>query len=299
MRKKVTLCLILAVSTILYNTSVYAMESSEREPMIEITHSVLDTNDKEVQRLGVLADEQAIKVYNIALVEAFARSDNVQDIITKWSNFAPEYYVVSEGLLDRIIFTNWEEKIENVKKINEVDPYRIVRYELAIKEILDNNAMRLVASDIKIKQSYYFNGETTPGDGIAIYYETTLGNFVYYTRALNEYVFPLGKFVEVMKKVDENRGPDTPVGTSVDFADFSKYDIHSADFDISANGGMTRVSAEDSSQKQQLWQGKEEEDLPIQHHPQRVLWCLAGVGTLSLGAVGVLMFFRQRRRARS
>lgn len=108
----------------------------------------------------------------------------------------------------------------------------------AAGEIIKNDGIKHVSSEIKINNAYYLNGESIQGDGVAIYYETNVGTYVYYARIGEEYVISLDRFAEMMKEVDSKRGPDNLPGADISVSalfDMSEFNIKSESFNVKAN----------------------------------------------------------------
>lgn len=231
-----TLCLSLIV---LFCMNVYAAESEDTEMKVKIEDSLKFSYDT-INQVDIAEGEKIVKVYNITPPEAFAECSTIEEIISKWAlpSFT-YYYVISNDVTVRQII-----RLDGLNgKIRESfvpsDSMRMKnRYTLPVKEIINNEGIKRVSSEIEISNVYYLDGEMIPGDGVVVYYETNLGKYVYYYQMGEEYVIPLERFVEMMKEVAGGRGPDSPPTSNISVStlfDLSEFNIKSETFNVKAN----------------------------------------------------------------
>lgn len=215
--------------------NIYATENGGTEMKDKVEGS-LEVDSGIINKLDVAEGERVIKVYNISIVEAFSRCGTIEEMISGWTAFPPDYLVISNDVAvkELVSFDSNGEKLDSyVPNDSEA-----LIYVFSAEEIIKNDAIKLVSSKIRISKAYYIYGESIPGDGVAVYYETNAGKYVYYNRRGEEYIIPLERFKEMMKEVDSRRGPTTPPGADVSVSalfDLSEFNIKSESFNVKAN----------------------------------------------------------------
>lgn len=226
------LCLSLIV---LFCMNVYATENEDVK-MKGNVESSLKVNSDTISKISVTEGETVVKVYNLSIVEAFSRCNTIEEMINEWSVFSPDYLVISNDVAVKEI-VNFD---SNGEKLDSYSPSKNEAeiYAFSVKEIIKNDGIKLVSPEMKISNAYYISGESIPGDGVAVYYETNAGKYVYYNQGTEEYIVPLERFVEMMKEVDSRRGPATPPGANISIStlfDLSEFNIKSESFNVKAN----------------------------------------------------------------
>lgn len=234
--KKIFIAFMLCLSLIvLFCMNVYATENEDVK-MKGNVESSLKVNSDTISKISVTEGETVVKVYNLSIVEAFSRCNTIEEMINEWSVFSPDYLVISNDVAVKEI-VNFD---SNGEKLDSYSPSKneAEMYAFSVKEIIKNDGIKLVSCEIKISNAYYISGESIPGDGVAVYYETNAGKYVYYNQGTEEYIVPLERFVEMMKEVDSRRGPATPPGANISIStlfDLSEFNIKSESFNVKAN----------------------------------------------------------------
>lgn len=234
--KKIFIAFMLCLSLIvLFCMNVYAIENEDVE-MKGNVESSLKVNSDTISKISVTEGETVVKVYNLSIVEAFSRCNTIEEMINEWSVFSPDYLVISNDATVKEI-VNFD---SNGEKLDSYSPNENEAeiYAFSAKEIIKNDGIKLVSPEMKISNAYYISGESIPGDGVAVYYETNAGKYVYYNQGTEEYIVPLERFVEMMKEVDSRRGPATPPGANISIStlfDLSEFNIKSESFNVKAN----------------------------------------------------------------
>lgn len=234
--KKIFIAFMLCLSLIvLFCMNVYATENEDVK-MKGNVESSLKVNSDTISKISVTEGETVVKVYNLSIVEAFSRCNTIEEMINEWSVFSPDYLVISNDVSVKEI-VNFD---SNGEKLDSYSPSKNEAeiYAFSVKEIIKNDGIKLVSCEIKISNAYYISGESIPGDGVAVYYETNAGKYVYYNQGTEEYIVPLERFVEMMKEVDSRRGPATPPGANISIStlfDLSEFNIKSESFNVKAN----------------------------------------------------------------
>ena len=234
--KKFIIAFMLCLSLIvLFCMNVYATENEDVK-MKGNVESSLKVNSDTISKISVTEGETVVKVYNLSIVEAFSRCNTIEEMINEWSVFSPDYLVISNDVAVKEI-VNFD---SNGEKLDSYSPSKNEAeiYAFSVKEIIKNDGIKLVSPEMKISNAYYISGESIPGDGVAVYYETNAGKYVYYNQGTEEYIVPLERFVEMMKEVDSRRGPATPPGANISIStlfDLSEFNIKSESFNVKAN----------------------------------------------------------------
>lgn len=234
--KKIFIAFMLCLSLIvLFCMNVYATENEDVK-MKGNVESSLKVNSDTISKISVTEGETVVKVYNLSIVEAFSRCNTIEEMINEWSVFSPDYLVISNDATVKEI-VNFD---SNGEKLDSYSPNENEAeiYAFSAKEIIKNDGIKLVSPEMKISNAYYISGESIPGDGVAVYYETNAGKYVYYNQGTEEYIVPLERFVEMMKEVDSRRGPATPPGANISIStlfDLSEFNIKSESFNVKAN----------------------------------------------------------------
>ena len=189
----------------------------------------LNISNEERRLLNVEASDNVIKVYNLAIYDAFSTVNSIEELFEKELIFS-EYYAVQKK--DNTIV--YRDVVNN----EAVELNGVILNQKTINRLFDNEIISRISSDIEVYGIYYLSGETSY-TGSAIYYQTNKGDYVYYDHyslKSGEYLFPIKDFCELQKAIiyDLSLHPDLDDG-GVDISrlyEVSKYDIHSSSFDI-------------------------------------------------------------------
>lgn len=213
-------------------TPLMVFAEEEDMAVMEINDSLkISTEIK--QLLNVQDSENVFRIYNLSIRSAFSEIHNIDELLETEGLILSEYYAVQAN--DGVI---------RYKGLIGMDPVELSGEgginEIAWKAFQDKSIVTKISSDINVYETYYLSGETTY-TGSAVYYKTNKGDFVYYNHyavGSSEYLFPIEDFCEYQKMISNEiaKHPDWDGGVDISrLMDLSKYDIHSPDFNLTAN----------------------------------------------------------------
>ncbi len=231
-----------------------------------------------VAQLDVQESEQVIRVFHASPWYNFGEDYLGIDALVKQKEEAGTvgYYVFSKDALKRIY-----RKGKDIEELEEHDVSQSRLSPKAIREVLSHRAIRMVDENIQVINEWiigseYFasDGQTVMGEGTAIYYETDIGDYVYYCGGGNsEHIMPVDVFVNCMRAIDDyvsnifgNWGGYYPSAYAVDLAgNQDRYDIHSEKFRLGPDPVM--------------------------------IWLVAGACVLAVGTVAAILLLRRKKKA--
>lgn len=185
------------------------------------------------------SDNYFLKIYNTPFIFAFGEYNSIEEILRSEHIKATLYLEMNRSFGIVSIQSISDDKKTLQKQEGKGD----LKTE-GIGDLCSNRINSKFPANTEIYAVYYLYGETNR-HGTAIYYRTSLGDYVYYKDfrvAGTKYLFPAKDFFEIMKAIYAQMGPDTPIGGWDISAvrDLSKYDMNSPAFKLkTADDGMT------------------------------------------------------------
>lgn len=184
-----------------------------------------DENTKPERRL-VQDFRSVMRFYNVPIRFVFTEYDNIDDILA--SAYATKKYFVVEQQDGSFKYYD-----EHLSEIRSSSSYLDIP-EKAFAAFWDKEFVKkYISFDAELENIYYLSGETSHM-GTAIYYKTSVGDYVYYNHySLGEKLFPIGNFCKYQKAIsdelannpDENGSGDIDIS---DLMDLSKYELKNA-----------------------------------------------------------------------
>lgn len=184
------------------------------------SYMLRDVNDP-VEQLRILYPDDCaniITMYNTPLRFAFTEYSNIDDVLTGKELLA-KYYAVEhkDGS-----FTFFNQSLEELKSnsYTEIDgktvelPF-INMPEDAVNAYKNSDfAKEYISSDAEIESVYYLSGENSMM-GTAIYYRTTVGDYVYFVHHdIGSALFPITDFCQYQQAIKDeiSKHPDLDIG---------------------------------------------------------------------------------------
>lgn len=234
MKKFLTMIVLCSVICAMF---VLSMSVSATEEQLTTLSDSTHISPEVVSALNVLETDKVLKVFNIPFVYAIQDADTITEIMNS-SHFQQTLYAVTSK--------DGQTKIFDVSSQYVVT--QLMDTVIDVSEAHTGTAIKRVDEDIEILSLYYLWGESNH-QGIAILYETNLGDFVYY-RFGGEYLMPFEEFVLLMDSVYAEMGPSVPPGGSyIDPAsiyDLNRFDLNSESFAPLSNAGNVNVNQNDN-----------------------------------------------------
>ena len=214
----------LAISSFVYAADTPPTEESLENHMSEFSSSYIDDSIYDtLEELGVESSAQIVKVYNIPVVSLFARYSTIGEVMSKPQYSEAAFYVIRDR--DSLRYYDINCGLNFLDK--ETFDFRV------IPVYFNNEVIKTVSPDIIVYNVYYLSGATNY-QGTALYYETDMGDYIYYM-ANEEYLMPRSTFVDCMTERNErSRAQEGMIGaTTFDMSKYQKYNINSSTFDPS------------------------------------------------------------------
>lgn len=173
--------------------------------------------------------ELLVKCYASVITWDFNDYTNIDEILANAFGVVYLQKKFSDPVLYASEFDKNGEWIEGIPTgVNGVNFYQQTLHELQTGE-----AIKTISADITVQSLYYLWGENNRM-GTAIYYETNMGDYVYYRQhGVGELLFPAEAFFEYQKAICETMFayPDANSGSEIGNPwDLSVYDYRSPDF---------------------------------------------------------------------
>ena len=190
-----------------------------------------DENTKPERRL-VQDFESIMRWYNIPIRGAFTEYNNIDDVLV--SKYVLRKYYVVEYKDGSIKFYN--EQLDEMKSnrytiidgkevLLPFSPISSKAFEtFKNQDIMQNN----LGSEVETESVFYMSGETSMM-GTAIYYRTSIGDYVYYYHSsIGEKLFPVDDFCKFQQAIKDEYAKYPESGGGVDIAnvwDLTKYEL--------------------------------------------------------------------------
>ncbi|MBE6957872.1 MAG: hypothetical protein E7447_01795 [Ruminococcaceae bacterium] len=196
-----------------------------------VNASAYDSGKIPPQVLEVIQPEDGdvvVKVYEMTIGYMFRKYDNdIGKILSELDDYYITYYKITDSEV-----VGYSPDMDG--NYNYVTAFWFPeRDDPVIQQWLSGEAIKAVNSDIVVKSAYYLDGGFSLM-GAAIYYQTNLGDYVYYNEDNIDCLFALDVFAELQNATYEMReNGQIELGYDEDAIkelDFSPYDYRSADF---------------------------------------------------------------------
>ena len=181
-----------------------------------------DENTKPERRL-VQDFKSIMRFYNVPVRLAFTEYDNINNILESRYVLQKLYIVEQQDGS----FKYYDEDLTEIKSSSS---YLNIP-EKAFTAFWDKDFVnKYISSDAELDNIYYLSGESDRM-GIAIYYKTTVGDYIYYNHySIGEKLFPIEDFCKYQKAIsdelakhpNENEGGDIDISNVIDL---SKYEL--------------------------------------------------------------------------
>ncbi len=180
-------------------------EKTEQKPLRpikvdEICESSLNVSKETIEKIGIDAKGgQVIKMYHDQLFSVIDY-DSMEELLSVPTYFPATYFIYSGDAITE--FYSYYQVEKEYKR--ETDAEYIAQCTPIIEQLISGNVIKQVARDIQVKNAYLIKGVPPLSTGKAIFYETNVGDYVYYQpSSLKEYLLPKEEFVLCMKKYYE------------------------------------------------------------------------------------------------
>lgn len=185
MKRLLYICISLFLIAILLAVPGNAHQNTTAEDSSHISEETLG-------QLPLEEGDRVVRLYNISILSDFSLNDNIDDLL---QNFEPQViYAVESMNGERNAYGFWD---GDCVQMHHYDGFYVL-----LETYLNNSVIELLDPNIVVEQSYYFMGETNY-NGSAIYYKTTLGDYVYYRCMRHgfdgEYLFSADAFFSAIK----------------------------------------------------------------------------------------------------
>ena len=204
----------------------------------------LNISSDELDKLMIESpNSQVVKKYNTVFRFVFPETSSIDEVL-RIEGVGDQRYMIFEG--DKLVSYQRLQEGKTEKILSDNPAWDIVyerELEFVSKMRAGNELLSKISSDIEVSNVYYFYD--TAYLGSCIYYETNLGDYVYYKSYIsssvasakkNNYLFPAADFVEMITRVANwwKEHPDWDGGSYdiADYMDVSKYDMDSPSFDV-------------------------------------------------------------------
>lgn len=218
----ILLCLLLTLAQFVYATTAETNKeyASELCPQ-QIDAAVLDV-------LELAPTDRVVKIYNIPIVFAFSSYSTINEVLdSEYGN--REYYAIStaEGTVKYYTVNKWlvPVQLDNDSYFDERN----------LDTFFSGSVIKKVSQEIKVHNVYYLTGETNH-EGFALYYQTNMGDYVFFKDSIGNdvrYLMPAAYFHDYMKAVGRQHGPKNVDGWHPNYkvAGYAHYDIRNTDYD--------------------------------------------------------------------
>ena len=203
----------------------------------------LNISSDELDKLMIESpNSQVVKKYNTVFRFVFPETSSIDEVL-RIEGVGDQRYMIFEG--DKLV-SYQRLRGDKAEKILSDNPAWDIVYERELEFVskmrAGNELLSKISADIEVSNAYYF--QDTDLDS-CIYYETNLGDYVYYKSCIsysaasekkNNYLFPAADFVDLITRVANwwKEHPDWDGGSTdiADYMDVSKYDMDSPSFDV-------------------------------------------------------------------
>ena len=190
-------------------------------------------SDEILAQLPLKEGDLVIPVYISAFAVDFGYYHNIDELIDRYAEKYEEamIYVVLSQDGNRECYTLYEG--EYVKRPSDSNSI----YYCHLNTFLEGEVLKEIDPDIQVEYAYLFNG-IADHYGIAIYYQTDLGDYVFYAATTGTYLMSAEAFFAVQKEIHDyylSFNGIVPVGSAeMDEMDLSAYQIGSPNFNPNA-----------------------------------------------------------------
>ncbi|WP_019679141.1 dockerin type I repeat-containing protein [Ruminococcus flavefaciens] len=196
--------------------------SEEIKEHFRVYETYSDENTKPERRL-VQDFKSIMRYYNVPVRSAFTEYDNIDDILVS-KYVLQKLYIVEQ---QDGSFKYYDEDLTEIKSSSS---YLNIP-EKAYTAFWDKDFVnKYISSNAKLENIYYISGEINQM-GTAIYYKTTVGDYVYfYHYSIGEKLFSIEDFCKYQKAISDElaKHPNENDGSDIDISsimDLSKYDL--------------------------------------------------------------------------
>ena len=208
MKRVALFVLTFALALSIMYIQVSANETLDPRDSRNIPSELMTTIDREDTRV-------IFRYYNIAVRFAFNDCESIDDVLAYDENWDLFFQQTTDG----VFFY----ELDDEGNYHKHEGWVVNFSERAIQEFQTGEALKAISSDIVLESVFYISGENSHM-GTAIYYQTNLGDYVYYTEG--NLCFSADVFFEYQKAVCAYSGKAKPD----EVWDLSVYDYRSADF---------------------------------------------------------------------
>ncbi len=213
MKKAIYICLtaLLVLSAVLI--SLHFVFAEKDTDGLNFPVDSLNISDEIKEQLNINGDEKRIfRVYDTWLRFAFLNADNIDEMLVANHYIYPIPCVErtrivveqADGSLKCLIEYHYRDSVDISS--GTLNPFKM--YDYVLNEFNTNTAIKKISSDIKIKKVYFIAGQDTYRegtrclDGNAIYYETDMGDYIYYFHGdTGELIFPIEDFCALQREI--------------------------------------------------------------------------------------------------
>ena len=222
--------------------------------------------------------DMVIKAYNMPIIFAFTHYSTINEVLNSVYNDQKLYAIVSDNKV-QVVYLSVEGGLPPVKAINPLHEW------IDISAYLDDTIIKNVSPDIVVYNVYYLWGESNR-QGSALYYETNMGDYVYYHKGA-KYLMPNNVFADYMKTLYAEMLEDAKNGKDgYTIHDWSKYKLNSPDFDPSVlleNANVTPEPVDNNPGK-----------------PDNTPWIIAASGAaVAVAAISAVLILRKRKASKA
>lgn len=184
--------------------------------------------------LSASEDDTVIRVYFGYFMHGFSLEQTIEEIFNdSWYLHRTAYIIASTDadgnrILDYKYVKDGALLVDD-PALNEHSNNDLYYFELSSQTFYDlsddsERILSVLGPDVTARKTVYMHG--LPADGMYIYFETNIGNYVYYTEypGAEEYLFPLETFYDVAESTQAQRS-GSGVGTNLAYSNLSPYNL--------------------------------------------------------------------------
>ena len=274
----ILLCTLWALSISVYAAVVESENDPTNMTISEFRSSYTDPVILEL--LGVDSSDNVVKMYNISVVDAFHDYRSITDVLSSEYYNQILYVVVTDNKEPTVYFAKPRKGEEIPVKAH--DDNLVQSKDLSA--YFDETLIKSISPNITVYNVYYI-WSVPDREGISIYYETDLGDFVYYHNG-GEYLMPINAFCDYMNILyNRTYGLDEDTGSESAF-NLSIYNLRSSSFDPGAWVENIKVTPEPVDSDP----GK----------PDNTPWIIAASGAAAaVVAAAAVLILRKRKASRA
>ncbi len=250
--KRYMIIAIVVLLAIISSITVFAEDTMKRTDSLNVTPE--EKSQLDLQNTTA----QVVKKYVTGFCFIFPGTNKVDELIQSEEILVEQYLIVESNdvVSYRVLHDNKVKEIDGISSLErDNDEYFIAKMNSS------KNLLSILSTDIEVYSCNYFVDTTHLGS--CIYYETNMGDFVYYRGGVSteakEYLFPAKDFVELITSVyiarSENSDKDGGIININDYMDVSKYDMNSLSFGLEDDSSVTNeVNTEaDTTEQDTVW----------------------------------------------